>query len=98
MRQSASTALLGGRYVPLFLDRSTFYLELDFASATHWADLSTRVSETDGRPRLDVGIGDAVTAALRSGKPAIVEIPIDPEEFPTPATAVRRETAGKHGA
>jgi hypothetical protein len=26
-------------YFPLFLDRSTFYRELDFASATHWADL-----------------------------------------------------------
>jgi len=38
-------------------------------------------------------VGDAVTAALRSGKPAIVEIPIDPDEFPTPATAVRREKA-----
>jgi thiamine pyrophosphate-dependent acetolactate synthase large subunit-like protein len=36
-------------------------------------------------------VGDAVRAALRSGKPAVIEIPIDPEEFPTPATAVRRE-------
>jgi len=26
-------------YFPLFLDRSAFYRELDFASATHWADL-----------------------------------------------------------
>ena len=26
-------------YFPLFLDRSTFYRELDFASATHWAHL-----------------------------------------------------------
>jgi hypothetical protein len=25
-------------YFPLFLDRSAFYQELDFASATHWAD------------------------------------------------------------
>jgi len=40
-------------------------------------------------------VGDAITAALRSGKPAIVEIPIDPEEFPTPATAVRKEKAGQ---
>ncbi|HEV8530618.1 MAG TPA: thiamine pyrophosphate-binding protein [Methylomirabilota bacterium] len=38
-------------------------------------------------------IGDAITAALRSGKPTIVEVPIDPEEFPTPATAVRGEKA-----
>jgi hypothetical protein len=29
-------------------------------------------------------------AALRCGKPAIVEIPIDPDEFPTPATGARR--------
>ena len=42
-------------------------------------------------------VGDAVTAALRSGKPAIVEIPIDPDEFPTPATAVRREKATRQG-
>ena len=26
-------------YFPLVLDRSVFYRELDFASATHWADL-----------------------------------------------------------
>jgi acetolactate synthase-1/2/3 large subunit/sulfoacetaldehyde acetyltransferase len=38
-------------------------------------------------------VGDAIQAALSSGKPAVVEIPIDPEEFPTPATAVRREAA-----
>ena len=38
-------------------------------------------------------VGDAVRAALTCGKPAIVEIPIDPDEFPTPATAARR-TAG----
>ena len=25
-------------YFPLFLDRSAFYRELDFARATHWAD------------------------------------------------------------
>src|SRR5262245_25158819 len=35
-------------------------------------------------------IGDAVRAALGCGKPAIVEIPIDPDEFPVPATAARR--------
>jgi thiamine pyrophosphate-dependent acetolactate synthase large subunit-like protein len=39
-------------------------------------------------------VGDAVGAALRSGRPAIVEIPIDPDEFPTPVAAVRRDTAG----
>lgn len=35
-------------------------------------------------------IGDTMQAALRCGKPAIVEIPIDPDEFPMPATASRR--------
>ena len=35
-------------------------------------------------------IGDAVQAALTCGKPAVIEIPIDPDEFPIPATAVRR--------
>ncbi|MBM4441006.1 MAG: thiamine pyrophosphate-binding protein [Candidatus Rokubacteria bacterium] len=35
-------------------------------------------------------VGDAVTAALGAGRPAIVEIPIDPDEFPTPVTQARR--------
>ena len=34
-------------------------------------------------------VGDAVRAAFASGKPAIIEVPIDPEEFPTPVQAVR---------
>jgi thiamine pyrophosphate-dependent acetolactate synthase large subunit-like protein len=33
-------------------------------------------------------IGDAVTAALRGDRPAVVEVPIDPDELPAPATAV----------
>jgi acetolactate synthase-1/2/3 large subunit/sulfoacetaldehyde acetyltransferase len=36
-------------------------------------------------------IGDTVQAALRCEKPAVIEIPIDPDEFPTPATAARRQ-------
>jgi thiamine pyrophosphate-dependent acetolactate synthase large subunit-like protein len=36
-------------------------------------------------------VGDAMKAALGSGKPAVVEIPIDPDEFPTPATAARKK-------
>ena len=36
-------------------------------------------------------IGDIVQAALRCEKPAVIEIPIDPDEFPTPATAARRQ-------
>src|SRR5262247_3919597 len=39
-------------------------------------------------------VGEAVQAALGCGKPAVVEIPIDPDEFPTPAAAVRREPSG----
>jgi acetolactate synthase-1/2/3 large subunit/sulfoacetaldehyde acetyltransferase len=35
-------------------------------------------------------VGDAVTAALSARAPAIVEIPIDPDEFPMPAAAIRR--------
>ena len=35
-------------------------------------------------------IGDVMRAAFSCGKPAIVEVPIDPNEFPTPATASRR--------
>lgn len=34
-------------------------------------------------------IGDAVTAALQCGKPAVVEIPVDPDEYPVPAHAPR---------
>ena len=38
-------------------------------------------------------VGEAVTAALACGKPAVVEIPIDPDELPTPVAAIRREGA-----
>ena len=40
-------------YFPLFLDRSVFYRELDFGSATHWADL------------LDACVGNARTPEAR---------------------------------
>ena len=33
-------------------------------------------------------VGDAIKAAIAADKPAIVEIPIDPNEFPTPVAAV----------
>jgi acetolactate synthase-1/2/3 large subunit/sulfoacetaldehyde acetyltransferase len=39
------------------------------------------------RPAL---IGDVVREALGAGQPAVVEIPVDPEELPAPATAARR--------
>jgi acetolactate synthase-1/2/3 large subunit/sulfoacetaldehyde acetyltransferase len=35
-------------------------------------------------------VGDVVRAALGCGKPAVIEIPIDPDEFPVPATSARR--------
>ena len=35
-------------------------------------------------------IGCDIEAALAAGAPAIIEIPIDPDEFPAPAAAVRR--------
>jgi acetolactate synthase-1/2/3 large subunit/sulfoacetaldehyde acetyltransferase len=35
-------------------------------------------------------VGDVLRAALGAERPAVVEIPIDPDEFPTPATSVRR--------
>jgi acetolactate synthase-1/2/3 large subunit/sulfoacetaldehyde acetyltransferase len=38
-------------------------------------------------------VGDVMRAAFACGKPAIVEIPIDPDEFPTPATAARKTPA-----
>jgi thiamine pyrophosphate-dependent acetolactate synthase large subunit-like protein len=36
-------------------------------------------------------VGDAVRSAFSAGKPAIIEIPIDPDEFPTPVQAVRKD-------
>jgi acetolactate synthase I/II/III large subunit len=38
-------------------------------------------------------IGDTIRAALDAGQPAVVEIPIDPDELPVPATAARRRGA-----
>ncbi len=35
-------------------------------------------------------VGDAVKKALSENSPAVIEIPIDPDEFPTPVAAVRR--------
>jgi acetolactate synthase-1/2/3 large subunit/sulfoacetaldehyde acetyltransferase len=39
-------------------------------------------------------VGDAVRSALGAGKPAVIEIPIDPDELPTPVQAVRRQAEG----
>ena len=39
-------------------------------------------------------VGDVMQSALRCGKPAVIEIPIDPDELPTPVAAVRRPGGG----
>jgi thiamine pyrophosphate-dependent acetolactate synthase large subunit-like protein len=38
-------------------------------------------------------IADVMKAAFAAGTPAIVEVPIDPDELPTPAAAIRRPPA-----
>ena len=38
-------------------------------------------------------VGDAVRSAFAAGKPAVIEIPIDPDELPTPVQAVRKDGA-----
>lgn len=38
-------------------------------------------------------IGDAVTSALRGNGPAVIEVPVDPDELPEPATAIRTRRA-----
>ena len=71
------------------------------AGATSAATSATRAttpSRACSAPRATTSstpdqVGDAVRAALACGKPAVVEIPIDPDEFPTPAAAVRRQGA-----
>jgi acetolactate synthase-1/2/3 large subunit/sulfoacetaldehyde acetyltransferase len=72
----------GGRYVGADIGNPRYdrYAELFGAAGYH-------VEHPDQ-------VGDVMRAALACGKPAIVEIPIDPDEFPTPATAVRRERRG----
>jgi len=35
-------------------------------------------------------VGDAVQKALSESSPAVIEIPIDPDEFPTPVAAIKR--------
>ena len=37
-------------------------------------------------------VGDVLKSALAAGKPAIVEVPIDPDELPTPVAAIKRPT------
>jgi thiamine pyrophosphate-dependent acetolactate synthase large subunit-like protein len=67
----------GGRYIGADITNPRFdrYAEL-FGAAGSYVE----------RPDQ---IGDAVLAALRGGRPAVIEIPIDPDEFPAPATVPR---------
>lgn len=68
----------GGRYVGTDLGNPRFdrYAEL-FGARGYYVD----------RPE---AIADTVRAALDADQPAVIEIPIDPDEFPVPATAARR--------
>jgi len=66
-------------------------------------DIFTALGATVGVPLIAFGagyyvdhpdqVGDAIKAAIAAAKPAIVEIPIDPDEFPTPVAAVKRAKA-----
>ena len=40
-------------------------------------------------------VGDAIRKALGAGKPAVIEIPIDPDELPAPVQAVRKDAAAR---
>ena len=51
-----------------------------------------------GELATNTNIPPEVRAALRVGKPAVIEIPIDPDEFPTPVQAVRRQAEGQRGS
>jgi acetolactate synthase-1/2/3 large subunit/sulfoacetaldehyde acetyltransferase len=42
-------------------------------------------------------VGDVVRTALDANRPAIIEIPIDPDELPTPVQAVRKDMATARG-
>ena len=68
----------GGRYIGCDIGNPRYdeYARL-FGAAGYYVDHPDQV-------------GDVLKAALACGKPAIVEVPIDPEEFPTPVQAARR--------
>jgi thiamine pyrophosphate-dependent acetolactate synthase large subunit-like protein len=76
-------AFYGGRYIGCDIGNPRYdaFAKL-FGAEGYYA-------ETPGQ------VGEAVQAALGCGKPAVVEIPIDPDEFPTPAAAVRREPTAR---
>jgi acetolactate synthase-1/2/3 large subunit/sulfoacetaldehyde acetyltransferase len=71
-------AFYGGRYIGCDIGNPRYdgYAEL-FGARGYYVE----------RPAL---IGDVVREALGAGQPAVVEIPVDPDELPAPATAARR--------
>lgn len=74
-------AFYGGRYIGCDIGNPRYdQLARLFGAAGYYAEHPDQV-------------GDAIRAALGGGKPAVVEVPIDPDEFPTPVGAVRRGPA-----
>jgi acetolactate synthase-1/2/3 large subunit/sulfoacetaldehyde acetyltransferase len=71
-------AFYGGRYIGCDIGNPRYdeYARL-FGAAGYYVDHPDQ-------------IGDAVGAALAGGRPAVIEVPIDPDELPAPATKVRR--------
>jgi thiamine pyrophosphate-dependent acetolactate synthase large subunit-like protein len=68
----------GGRYIGCDIGNPRYdaYAEL-FGAAGYYVEAADQ-------------IGDVMNAALSCGRPAIVEVPIDPDELPTPVAAIRR--------
>jgi thiamine pyrophosphate-dependent acetolactate synthase large subunit-like protein len=68
----------GGRYIGCDIGNPRYdaYAEL-FGAAGYYVEAADQV-------------GDVMKAALACGRPAIVEVPIDPDELPTPVAAIRR--------
>jgi acetolactate synthase-1/2/3 large subunit/sulfoacetaldehyde acetyltransferase len=67
----------GGRYIGCDIGNPRYdaYARL-FGAAGYYVDHPDQV-------------GDAVRAAFACGKPAIIEVPVDPDELPTPVAAIR---------
>ena len=70
----------GGRYIGCDIENPRYdaYAEL-FGAAGFYVEAADQ-------------IGDVITAALSCGRPAIVEVPVDPDELPTPVAAIRPPT------
>jgi thiamine pyrophosphate-dependent acetolactate synthase large subunit-like protein len=71
----------GGRYIGCDIGNPRYdkYAEL-FGAAGYYVQAPDQV-------------GDVMKAALSCGRPAIVEVPVDPDELPTPVAAIRRPPA-----